>query len=791
MGPARTTRRFGPAPTFLAGFALAFARSAAGQNPIGLVSVATYGNFHTAGVIATVSGDAPERNGAASLEWRRTGDPAYLPGHPLARIDATHFVGSLFWLTPGTSYDVRVSLSDPDGGGGVGNGTVSTRVDALPEPTVRTLYVAPNGDDAVSNPGTNPAAPLKTIQRAANLAVAGDLVVIRAGVYREAVTVPASGSALQPIVFRGDPGAILDGADERIAAGLDGFAPSGTFPGLHVRALGFGTGHVVSESGRLFPYGSPAALQALAAGAPGGWHFDAGTQTLYVKFADGQPPSAHTLHVARRGAGFTIDGRSFVRVENVEIRHYGADEFGKGVYLRYTADCAVRGSVIHDVGAAGVWVKGGDRSLIEDSEFRDTSIFGWKWDLVKGSTAENDGVVFTDDLGRGHVVRRNVFDGTFNGIGPCGALGVPPPGGGITSEIDVHDNRLSRHTDDAFEPEGWCSNVRIFRNETRDVHMAFAVAPANPGPTWFLRNVALDTGNTRTSRTDGWTSSVLKINSGYAPAVGPLFLYHNTARTLAPATNAMVLLNPGNSTFVRSRNNLWAGTDRALDKVNGVTLDFDYDDLFTTAPGRLVNWLGTPYDTLGAFQAAIHQEENGRSSDPLLVDPYGGDPAPGPTSPLVDGGVALAGVNDGPLGANPDIGAIETGRRTSAANRFFPVTPCRVVDTRNPRGGRGGPALAATSSRRFGVAGLCGVPADARAVSANVTVTGNGASGQLVLHPGDGAEPVASTLAFTAGKTRANNALLFLSADGFGAVSVANRSGAETHFILDVNGYFR
>ena len=69
--------------------------------------------------------------------------------------------------------------------------------------------------------------------------------------------------------------------------------------------------------------------------------------------------------------------------------------------------------------------------------------------------------------------------------------------------------------------------------------MAFAVAPAAPGPVYFLRNIAFQFGNTRTSLTDGYTASTLKINSGYPTPIGPLYLYHNTFLTYVPDTDAI------------------------------------------------------------------------------------------------------------------------------------------------------------------------------------------------------------------------------------------------------------
>ena len=64
------------------------------------------------------------------------------------------------------------------------------------------------------------------------------------------------------------------------------------------------------------------------------------------------------------------------------------------------------------------------------------------------------------------------------------------------------------------------------------------------------------------------------------------------------------------------------------------------------------------------------------------------------------------------------------------------------------------------------------------------------ALGHLTIHPADLGLPLASTINFSAGQTRANNAVLRLSNDGSGSVTVYNGSTGSVHFILDVNGYF-
>lgn len=620
-------------------------------NGSSLLSIEAYANFHAGGVVATISGD-DNSDAALSLEWRRQGEVSFRSGHPLTRIDETHFVGSLFWLSPAQGYEVKVTLSDPDGISGDSSrvANLNTRLDTFVEPTLRTLYVSNSGSD--SNSGTSPANPLKTIQHASDISLPGDLILIQPGIYRESVSLTVSGTADQPIVFRGAAsGVIVDGADETIAAGVLWISEGG---GVYSYLSGFSTGHVVADTGRFFQYLSLAELQILEAGAPGGFFFDGAR--LYIKFADGSSPGEHEMHVARHENGFYLNGLSHVRIENIEIRHFGAGSYGKGVYLRYSNDCAVRLCKIYGFQSAGVWLKGGGRNLIEGNEFWDTSIFSWPWGSSKGSSAENNAVSFTDDIGRGNLVRRNTIHGTFNGIGPCGSAAPPD---GFTSETDIYDNILYQHTDDAIEPEGYCANVRLWNNHIQDVHMAFAVAPAAPGPVYILRNVVFRFGNTRTSLTDGYTASAIKINSGYPTPIGPLYLYHNTFLTDVPDTNAIALLNPGYSTFIRARNNIFAGTRYALYKVNPVILDWDRDCLYSTDSNRLVSWHGTTFDTLADFQTATNQELNGIVGEPGLSDPVGGDFTPTRLSLVVDRGELLPGINDRFSGKKPDIGAYE------------------------------------------------------------------------------------------------------------------------------------
>jgi uncharacterized repeat protein (TIGR01451 family) len=123
---------------------------------------------------------------------------------------------------------------------------------------------------------------------------------------------------------------------------------------------------------------------------------------------------------------------------------------------------------------------------------------------------------------------------------------------------------------------------------------------------------------------------------------------------------------------------------------------------------------------------------------------------------------------------------------TGALN-FYPVTPCRVADTRNATSPFGGPEMAANSTRSFAIpASGCFVPSTAAAYSVNVTVVPDGALGYLSAWPAGAPQPNVSTLNSWDGSVVANAAIV--PAGTSGAISVFATN--PTNVILDINGYF-
>lgn len=118
---------------------------------------------------------------------------------------------------------------------------------------------------------------------------------------------------------------------------------------------------------------------------------------------------------------------------------------------------------------------------------------------------------------------------------------------------------------------------------------------------------------------------------------------------------------------------------------------------------------------------------------------------------------------------------------------FHTLSPCRLLDTRQAVDG---PSLASDEVRALDLAGRCGLPATARALSLNVTAFMPTGNGNLRFGPGGEAVPPSSTVNFQAGIVRANNAILMVSADGGLNVSPFVAGSGTVDLLLDVNGWY-
>ena len=134
-------------------------------------------------------------------------------------------------------------------------------------------------------------------------------------------------------------------------------------------------------------------------------------------------------------------------------------------------------------------------------------------------------------------------------------------------------------------------------------------------------------------------------------------------------------------------------------------------------------------------------------------------------------------------------GVCASGASADAAIRYYTVSPCRVVDTRDAS--LGGPSpLAGGVPRSFSLAGKCGTSPTASGLILNVTVTQPGAAGFVTVYPGGQGVPPTSTINFRANATRANTAIVRLGSGGVLNAVAGQPAGTTVHLIIDIAGYF-
>jgi hypothetical protein len=610
-------------------------------------SIELYGTIKSMGVIVNISPeDDPNGNMTATLNYRLSGDSPYRLGYPLTRVEPTRFVGSLFWLEPGTSYDVHVYFDDPDGGPldrTSIDATTTTRPDvSIPVPA-HIYYASPAGA------GTDCSLEaLCTLEEAVNQAGAGEAVYLRAGVYATgAIELPHSGTEGAPITISSFPGeyAILDGGDPATFI----WTPQGG--GVFHTTVNTPDPHLITTNGqRLYLYQSLSDLENLVWGIAG---FYANGTDVYVRLAGDADPGVTQMVVSRYNYAFYVE-QNYIYFSKLTFRNYGQGENAKAIYFNNASDNLVQGCTfaINDLGI-GIKRDSG-RNVIQDNVFYDTD-FDWPWDAVKaGSGLETGGIRFygpTD--GRGNIIHGNTFHDYFDGFGAC-----PEFSSATTNETDVYENLVYRAGDDGMETDGQCSNVRIWNNTFHDVLVGISLAPVYTGPVYAIRNLIYKTG----VGNNNYPGSPFKFNSGYEQS-GPMYLFHNTADAALAGNDGLDIKMPGSWTSITARNNIWSGTEYALSNANpDQPLDLDYDDLYTTMPGELAWWDGLPdrhLNTLEELRTATGQELHGYNLLPGFTNPRLGIYTLTSESPLIDAGVIIPGINDDYAEAAPDIGAFE------------------------------------------------------------------------------------------------------------------------------------
>lgn len=351
-------------------------------------------------------------------------------------------------------------------------------------------------------------------------------------------------------------------------------------------------------------------------------------------------------------SGILVEGVSHVILDSLQVRNAQKH----GVYLLRSGDCIVQRMQIYDNGTWNLIVsKGGataGRHLIQYNHVADLVHGKFSFDYRGDKDVTYYGIIQDNQGGWGTTIRGNYVDGHVDGISPSGdeheLKHIPENYPDVLSrwinrEVDVYDNTIVNHRDDAIEADGVCVNLRVFRNYVRRAQNATSIAPAGPGPVFFVRNIFAE-----------YNESGVKLNtSDGRGTIRNIFYYHNTYVPWKYNRLGILTIWSGTpSENIVFRNNIFTGDTRAI-SFQGLAHrpDMDYD---------LWHAQGVDEARSRFKDGGLQWETHGLFANPRMTPGYHlkGN------SPAIDKGVRIPGINDGWLGMNPDIGAYEYLRDT-------------------------------------------------------------------------------------------------------------------------------
>jgi hypothetical protein len=189
-----------------------------GQHSVNPGEIRVDSTFYHIGVLWSISGDT-NLDSNLKIEYRSSRGGKWKPGavamraHPKIEVEGeelgvNYWAGSAMFLKPGSEYELKLTLTDPDGGGAARTIKAATKKEQQPSPSGTKYYVKPGNGGGT---GTS-ADPFKGLQTAASRAKPGDIFHIGPGNYKP-FTIKVSGKQGAPIVFKGpdDKTAVVDG----------------------------------------------------------------------------------------------------------------------------------------------------------------------------------------------------------------------------------------------------------------------------------------------------------------------------------------------------------------------------------------------------------------------------------------------------------------------------------------------------------------------------------------------------------------------------------------------------
>jgi hypothetical protein len=588
------------------------------------------------------------------LQNERIGDPAG-PGYakppvsngtgyvnPFHYVVPNMFSGSVLNLQPGTEYECRFVLSDPDGVKGEAAKLVSVRTRTEPQPAKggRVYHVYPYGYK-----GTRQEPSFTGLLAA----------------YYSGSNHSDHANSFPPRVQKGDT--IL------VHAGLykdNRFHYSGFYPNEAAYGTPFDGTYYLTVSG------TPDQPIVIKAAGDGEVIFDGdGCQTLFNLLAANYN-YFEGITIRNTNVAFLLGLKNIIGSSGFTLKRCRLENIGRGVQADWS---------------------GSKNFYIADNVFigrhDPKKLLSWWWSEVWGKF-ENFPAVITSDYavkvyGQGHVVAYNYAAGWHDGItiatygNPDGTAPDGTPGeieDRVPVSIDIYNNDISNAADNCIESDGGARNIRVFRNRCfNSTGGGFSSQPIFGGPNYIFQNVVYNT-------TTGGAVKYIDTPSG-------ILVYQNTfigaAHGTTPASNLHyrnnLILSDGwfdPALTVTTFTNYSSSDYNGFRPQEGGKTAFEWASPAFEIPVDYGNALvARAYKTLAEYSQATGQDKhsiavdydvfaNARipdKADPQrLYRPEDFDFRLKPGSAAIDKGIVLPTINDDFEGKAPDLGAYESGQ---------------------------------------------------------------------------------------------------------------------------------
>jgi hypothetical protein len=605
-----------------------------------------------------IDGD-DNHNASASVFYRKKGETAWKEGLPMLRMDHERinenslqyvvpnmFAGSIFDLDPGTDYECRLVLADPDGVDGKAENvvTVHTRPEPMPAAGGKIYHVYPPGFNgqkqepaftglqAAYYTGGNGADYFNSYPARVQ---PGDTILVHAGLYK----------------------------DDRYRYG----APLG--------GISSGT-YFLTQSGTAE---KPIVIKAAGDGEP---IFDGdGAYNLFNLMAANYN-YFEGLTIRNTELAFWAGYKNITGASGITIKKCKLENVGRGVYSDWS-------------GSKDFYIA--DNTFV--GKFRADILMGFTgrtWQNLPEFAPKLLSEYAVKVYGQGHVVAYNRIMQFHDGI-DIATYGNPDGAPNAIQDrlpvsIDFYNNDISNAEDNCIESDGGAHNIRILRNRCfNQGHRALSVQPMFGGPVYFIRNIVYHAPEGGAVKFTASSSGIVVYHNTFLAPVKPMLLAVSNVHF---RNNLILGKSETLETFAIESNTNYSDSDYNGFRPNeGAEFSFEWSTppLSTRAifPGEMGK-LGTQqqaqleaksreqrrFKTLKEYSEATGQDRHSVMVDYDVfqkVSPPGADPRTlykpenfdfqlRPGSAAVDAAVRITGVNDDFTGRAPDLGALEIGR---------------------------------------------------------------------------------------------------------------------------------